>query len=73
MKISTKYIIEFVSSDIVEMFALCDSMELVKEYLLTKFRIREDMIEINDEYCMVIKLENCGKIRVRKVDLITEV
>lgn len=70
MKISTKYIIEFSAENITEIFALCDSILAVKEYLESKFNFEDCEMNNNDGYILVINLDY-GKIRVRKIDFVT--
>lgn len=71
MKVSTKYIIEFSAENTTEMFALCDSISTVKEYLESKFNFEDCEMNNNDGYILVINLDY-GKIRVRKIDFVSE-
>ena len=70
MKISTKYIIEFSAENITEIFALCDSVSAVKEYLESKFAFEDSQIKNNEGYLLVVTLDY-GKIKVRKIDFVT--
>ena len=70
MKVSTKYIIEFSAENITEIFALCDSVSAVKEYLESKFNFEDCEINNNDGYVLTINLDY-GKIKVRKIDFVT--
>ena len=70
MKISTKYIIEFSAENITEIFALCDSVSAVKEYLESKFNFEDCEMNNNDGYVLTINLDY-GKIKVRKIDFVT--
>ena len=69
MNISTKFIIEFCTQYTTEIIAICDSLELVKEYMNCKFQI--DNIEQNNKKgCLIyIELEN-AEIKVRKLDVV---
>ena len=72
MKISTKYIIEFSVEQIIETIAVCNSISSVREYLIEKFKITDDMDAHNNEgYLLVINLDY-GKIQVRKVDFVED-
>ena len=71
MKISTKYIIEFSAENTTEIFALCDSISAVKKYLESKFNFENCEMNNNDGYVLVINLDY-GKIRVRKIDFVSE-
>lgn len=72
MKVSTKYIIEFSAENTIEIFALCDSISAVKKYLESKFNFENCEMNNNDGYVLVINLDY-GKIRVRKIDFVSEV
>ena len=71
MKISTKYLIEFSAENITEIFAICDSLLAVKEYLESKFDFKNCKMNNNDGYILVINLDY-GKIKVRKIDFVSE-
>lgn len=71
MKLSTKYIIEFSTEDVAEVFAICDSISAVKKYLDFKFNFKDISFNDKDGYILIINLD-CGKIRVRKIDYVED-
>lgn len=71
MKISTKYIVEFFTENATEIFAICDSIPLVKEYLKCNFNFKDCKIDNDEGYLLVINLDY-GKIRVRKIDFVED-
>lgn len=56
MKLSTKYIIEFSTKDVTEVFAICDSISAVKKYLDFKFNFKDISFNDKDGYIFNYKL-----------------